>query len=76
MGDELVALMKKDPELEDFTEEELMIILMKMRVFQMGFTIMAANRLHPEEFDLEKMIEIFNSTAEDVVMATRLRKKL
>lgn len=41
----------------------------------MGLTIMVANGLLPEEFDLEKMVEISDSAALDVVIATRLRKK-
>lgn len=33
---ELVNMMQKDPGLEDFTEEELMAILLKMRIFSNG----------------------------------------
>jgi AcrR family transcriptional regulator len=75
MGDELLVHMKKDPELEGFTDEELKIILFKMRAFQMGLSIMVANGLLPEELDIEKMKEILDSAAEDVVTAARLGKK-
>lgn len=75
MGGEFVSLMKQDPELEGFTEEELMTILLKMRIFQTGLTLMVANGLLPEEFDLDKMIELSDSVAVDVIIATRLRKK-
>ncbi|WP_062049151.1 TetR/AcrR family transcriptional regulator [Bacillus sp. JCM 19034] len=75
MGDKLVGLMKKDPELEGFTDEELKLILFKMRAFQMGISVMVANRLLHEEYDIEKMKEILDCAAEDVVTATRLRKK-
>ena len=75
MGDELVDHMKKDPELKGFTDQELKMILFKMRAFQMGLSVMVANGLLPEKFDIEKMKEILESVAEDVVTATRLRRK-
>ena len=75
MGDDLLVKMKKDPELEGFTDEELKTILFKMRAFQMGLSIMAANGLLPEELDIEQMKQILDSVAEDVVIAARLRKE-
>lgn len=75
MGDELVAHMKKDPELKDFTDEELKVILFKMRAFQTGLSVMVANGLLPQKLDIEKMKEMLDSVAEDIVTATRLRKK-
>lgn len=75
MGESLIAHMKKDPELKDFTEEELQTILFKMRAFQTGLTVMVANGLLPEKLDMEKMKEMLDSAAEDVVTATLLRKK-
>ncbi|MFA1822816.1 TetR/AcrR family transcriptional regulator [Virgibacillus oceani] len=74
MGDELLVQMKKDPELEGFTDEELKIILFKMRAFQTGLSVMVANGLS-EILDIEEMKEMLDSVAEDVVTATRLRKK-
>ncbi len=75
MGDELAAHMKKDPKLKGFTDQELKIILFKMRAFQMGLSVMVANGLLQEKFDIEKMKEILDSVAEDVVTATRQRNK-
>ncbi|GAB6926606.1 hypothetical protein JCM10914A_05890 [Paenibacillus sp. JCM 10914] len=75
MGAELVSHMKTDPELEGFTDEELAMILFKMRVFQVGLSIMVANGLLPPEIDLKKMNEISNSAAEDVIIGTRFRKE-
>lgn len=75
MGSDLVELMKKDADLEGFTDEELMMILFKMRAFQMGLTIMIANGLLPKEYDLEKMIAVSDNVAEDVIMAARMRKQ-
>ncbi|WP_100399169.1 TetR/AcrR family transcriptional regulator [Bacillus sp. FJAT-44742] len=75
MGSDLVEHMKKDATLEGFTDDELMTILFKMRAFQMGLTIMVANGLLPKEFDLDKMIAISDDVAEDVMIATRMRKE-
>jgi AcrR family transcriptional regulator len=75
MGNDLVQQMKNDSDLQGFSEEELMTILFKMRVFQTGLTVMVANGLLPEEFDEEKMIMTLESTASDVIAAARLRQK-
>ncbi|KMK74615.1 TetR/AcrR family transcriptional regulator [Alkalihalobacillus pseudalcaliphilus] len=74
MGDLLIEQMKTDPDLQGFSNEELQDILFKMRTFQIGFSIMVANELTEASFDMEKMIRIMDSTAEDVVSAARLRK--
>ncbi|GAK02194.1 transcriptional regulator, TetR family [Geomicrobium sp. JCM 19037] len=74
MGDVLIDQMRDDPELQEFTNEELQDILFKMRTFQTGFSVMVANELFLKEFDMDKMIEMMDSTAEDVVRAARLRK--
>ncbi|GAK14155.1 TetR/AcrR family transcriptional regulator [Geomicrobium sp. JCM 19039] len=74
MGDVLIDQMRDDPELQEFNDEELQDILFKMRTFQTGFSVMVANELFLKEFDMDKMIEMMDSTAEDVVHAARLRK--
>ncbi len=75
MENSLVTHMKKDSELEGFTDEELQTILFKMRAFQMGISVMVANGLFPEKVGIEKMKEMLDSVAEDIVTATHLRKK-
>jgi len=75
MGDELLTQMKKDRELEGFTDEELKAILFKMRAFQIGLSVIVANGLLLEELDIEKMKDILDNAAEDVVTAALLRKK-
>lgn len=75
MGNDLIEQMKKDPELEGFTDEELVNILFKMKIFQTGLSVMSANGLLPEHFNEEQVIEILDSTAVDVIVAARLRKK-
>lgn len=75
MRADFLNLMRQTPELEGFTEEKLMTILLKMRIFQTGLTVMVANGLLPETFDLNKMIQLSDNTAEGIVIATRLRMK-
>ena len=73
-SDLVIEQMKKDPMLSHFSDEELKTILFKMQTFQTGLSVMVANKLLPEDFNDEKLIEIFDSTAADVIAAARLRK--
>ncbi|MBO1001229.1 TetR/AcrR family transcriptional regulator [Pseudogracilibacillus auburnensis] len=75
MGGNFTELMKQDPELKGFTDDELMTILLKMRIFQTGLTLMVANGLLPKEFNLDKMLELSDSVAGDIVLGTRSRKE-
>ncbi|MED4600235.1 TetR family transcriptional regulator [Paenibacillus validus] len=70
----LVELMKQDPHLEGLTDGELMTILLKMKIFQTGLSVMVANGLLPDDFDEEKMIHLLNSTAMDIIDAAQMRK--
>ena len=46
---DIVEYMKHDPDLDGFSDEQLMEILFKMRVFQLGLSVMHANELLPPE---------------------------
>ncbi|MFK4997461.1 hypothetical protein ACI2OX_07635 [Bacillus sp. N9] len=70
-----IERMKKDSELQGFSEEELMTILLKMRTFTTGLAVMIANGLLPKEFTEETEIELLDSTANDIITMARLRKK-
>lgn len=69
----LVEMMKGDPQLKGLSEEELMMVLLKMKVFQTGLSVMVANGQLPENFGEEQMIQLLNSTAEDVISAAKHR---
>ncbi|TJY42000.1 TetR/AcrR family transcriptional regulator [Cohnella pontilimi] len=71
----LVELMKQDPDLQGLTDGELMTILLKMKIFQTGLSVMVANGLLPDEFDEERMLQIMDSTATDIITAAKMRKK-
>jgi AcrR family transcriptional regulator len=72
----LIEEMQKDPELKRFTIDELKTILLKMRIFQLGLSIMAANSLLPTDFSKQDMMDILSSTADDVIMSAKLRRGL
>ncbi|MCH1627048.1 TetR/AcrR family transcriptional regulator [Ferdinandcohnia quinoae] len=72
MGKDLVELMKKDTALKDFTDKELMEILKKMRIFQVGLSVMVANGLLSVDVNEEMILE---STANDIILAAKQRKK-
>ena len=70
----LIEEMQKDSELKEFTTDELKTILLKMRIFQLGLSMMAANSLLPKEYNKQDMMDILSSTADDVIMSAKLRK--
>ena len=72
VGKEIIEEMKNDQELSDFNDEELRMILLKMRVFQLGLSVMVANELLPEDFDEEAQIDLLASMGSDVITATKI----
>jgi len=70
----IIEEMQRDPELNGFTADELKTILLKMRIFQLGLSMMAANGLLPKEFDKQDMMDILSSTADDVILSAKLRR--
>lgn len=71
---ELIKEMQKDPELEGFAVDELKTILLKMRVFQLGLSVMAANGLFSKECKIQDLMDILSSAANDVILSARLSK--
>lgn len=75
MSPAMIEHLKKDPLLSGFDQQELADILLKMRIFQLGLSVMVANQLLPPEFDETKVIQLLNSAAENVIFSTRVHKK-
>ena len=71
---ELIKEMQKDPELEDFTVDELKTILLKMRIFQLGLSVMVANGRLPKNYEKQDLLDILSSTANDVILSARISK--
>ncbi|MFJ5716051.1 TetR/AcrR family transcriptional regulator [Neobacillus sp. NPDC093127] len=70
----LLEQMKQGSRLDGFTDEELADILFKMKVFQMGLSVMDVYGFLPEEFTEEKLIEVLEGTGKDVIAAAGLRQ--
>lgn len=71
----LIGEMSNDPELEGFTAEELKTILLKMKIFQLGISVMAANGLLPRSYKKHDLLEMLSSAAQDVIVSARLNKE-
>lgn len=69
----LVEEMQKDPELKGFAVAELKTILLKMRAFQLGLSMMAASSLLPKEYSKQDVMDILSSAADDVIMSAKIR---
>ncbi|WP_274361703.1 TetR/AcrR family transcriptional regulator [Paenibacillus thermotolerans] len=68
-----IKMMRMDPDLNGLSDDELLAILLKMKMFQVGMSVMAANELLPADFTEEQMIRLMSSAAEDVIGAAKRR---
>jgi AcrR family transcriptional regulator len=75
LGKTIIQEMKEDSTLEDLSDDELMLVLLKMRVFQLGLSVMVANDLLPRSFNEEAQIDLLKSMGSDVINGTTLNKK-
>ena len=70
----LIEEMKKDPELEGFSTDELKTILLKVRIFQLGLSVMVANGTLPEDVEEQNLGDLLSSAANDVIQSARISK--
>lgn len=75
LGKSILEDIKKDSSLSELSDDELMMVLLKMRVFQLGLSVMVANDLLPKTFDEEAQIELLESMGSDVINGTTMKKK-
>lgn len=66
-----IQMMRTDPDLNGLTDDELGMILLKMKMFQVGMSVMVANELLPDHYTEEQMIQLLNSAAEDVISTAK-----
>ncbi len=71
---ELVKTMAAVPHLAGFTEDELRTILLKMKLFQLGLSVMVANNALPQEFNEEKQIQLLEEVGAEIVMAAKNKR--
>lgn len=67
--------MKKAPELQDFTKEEIEDLLLKMQAFQAGLSILARNPRFAEILTDDVIIQLLAETGDDVVNGVKRRKE-
>ncbi|MCM3259980.1 TetR/AcrR family transcriptional regulator [Paenibacillus lautus] len=72
--DEVIGLMRQDPELGGFSDQELQSILLSMQVFQTGLCVMVANDLFTKNVDDEQMMNMMDEAAEAFIRAAHARK--
>jgi AcrR family transcriptional regulator len=72
--DEIVEVMKQEPELSYFDKNTLKETFFKIRIFQTGLSTMIANGLLPKDFDEEKQIELLNSFSQDLLISLKQKK--
>lgn len=72
---ELIGLMASEPALAGFTPDELRSLFLKMRIFQLGLSIMVANKLLPEEFDEEAQIRLLDEVGMEIGMGIAMKKE-
>jgi len=70
-----IGQMKQDPTLQGFTDKELKDIILKMDIFHTGLAVQVANGILPDFVTEEKMIEMIDSIAEDVIIAKYVKKE-
>ncbi|GFN33185.1 TetR/AcrR family transcriptional regulator [Paenibacillus xylaniclasticus] len=68
-----IKMMRMDSTLHGLSDNELLVIFLKMKTFQVGMSVMVANELLPESFTEEQMIQLMSSAAEDVISAAKRR---
>ncbi|MBU9711348.1 TetR/AcrR family transcriptional regulator [Evansella tamaricis] len=75
MEQTILAKIQSDQSLQGFSEEEVMTIFLKMKIFQTGLSIMVGNNLLPKELGEEQIINLLEGTGHDIITAARLRKE-
>lgn len=74
IGDDVLGHMRQDGHLAELSDEELQEVLLKLRIFQGGLSMMVANGLLPESFDEAAQIELLSSAGEDVIAGVLRRR--
>lgn len=74
---DFIEEMKKNDELSTISEDELRILLLKMKIFQAGLSVFAANNSFFNILTEENMIKMLNEAGNDMLngMITRQKKK-
>lgn len=63
----LLPLLAEDPELEALGEQQRMRLLLKMRIFHTGLTVMSANNQFPEGMDTDQIEALLEEAGEQLL---------
>ncbi|MFW6270070.1 MAG: TetR/AcrR family transcriptional regulator [Bacillota bacterium] len=72
---DIIKGMTDDPQLQNFNKKELRTISLKMRIFQLGLSVMIAVDLLPVNLEKEKYIKLLGNMGNDIIIAARLREQ-
>lgn len=75
IGSALQETMAEDESLGAFDPALREEILFKMRIFQLGLSVMVANRLVPPPFDTAAQLALLEEVGQDAIWAARRRKE-
>ena len=72
---QIIGQMRKDKNLQGFTDEELGTILFKISIFTNGLSMMVATNIISKNYNEKKLIELLEEACKDIIISARLRKK-
>ncbi len=71
----MLNLMKSDPKLAGFSDDQIMRILFTLQVFTAGLCTFASADKMPENVSLEFLLKLLENTGNDVINGTRKREE-
>lgn len=71
----MIESLAEDEAMQDWTLEERKRLLLKMRVFQMGLSVMVANGHVPSWLDNQEFDELLMEVGNDVLIAQQIKRK-
>jgi AcrR family transcriptional regulator len=71
----MVEALAEDTAMQDWTLEERKRLLLKLRVFQMGLSVMVANCHVPSWLNNQEFDELLMEVGEDVLLAQQMKRK-
>lgn len=75
-GGFLIEHMRSDPIFSRLSDEQLELILLKMKLFHTGISVMAASNQLPDAFEDEaQLAALLNSTAIDLIVAAHVQNE-
>lgn len=71
----MLEAMAEDEAMRDWTPKERKRLLLKLRVFQMGLSVMVANGHMPSWLDYQEFDQLLMEVGDDVLLAQQMKRK-